>query len=85
MLEKAPKGPETVQQYVKGETMSAVYGSSSVGHLAGGHEEPETPVNTTEPSLTDKTEPAEELQKGEVEAAFRTKQRDYSAQWDPLQ
>ena len=85
LLGQAPNGPKTVQQYVKGEMSSASHGSLLVGYTAGGHEEPETPVHTTEPSLTDKTELAEELQKSEVAATLKPEQQDYSAEWDPQQ
>lgn len=76
---------QTVQQYVKGEASSTDYGYSSVGPLADELKETEAPVNTTEPTLTDKTELAESLQKGEVTPVPTFEQRRYSADWDATQ
>ena len=53
----------------------------SVGHPVGGSEEPETIVHTAEPSLTDKTDLAEELRKAELDPTSK----DYSAEWDAQQ
>ena len=64
-----------MQQYVKGEAASAAYSFSSAGRKV---EEPVAPIYTTEPSLTDKTDPAEDLQKADT-------QRRYSVDWDPIQ
>lgn len=70
-----------MQQYVTGEMENATYGFSSVGYPAGDYDEPETIVHTSEPSLTDKIDPAEDLQEGELE----TGPRDYSMEWDAQQ
>lgn len=79
------KEPSTVQQYVKGETSSTYYGFSSVGAHEDEPEEPEAPVHTTEPSLTDKTDLAEDIQQGEVTPPPTAQQRRFSIDWDPLQ
>jgi len=47
--------------------------------------EPEAPVHTTEPSLTDKPGPAEDSQKGEVEPTPTSQVRRFSVDWDPIQ
>ena len=67
------KQSRTVQQYVKGETSSTDYGSSSVRSQEDELEEPEAALHTTEPSLTDKTDLAEDIQ-----------QRRFSIDWDPI-
>lgn len=48
-------------------------------------EEPEIPIQTTEPSLTDKIEPAESLQKGETGPTPTPQVRRFSVDWDPIQ
>ena len=70
---KAPS--RTVQQYVVGESTNADYGTIST--------EPEAPINTTEPSLTDKTDPAESSSKGEMKPTPTVQQRKFSVDWDP--
>lgn len=79
------KKSRTVQQYVTGESASADYGYSSVGPMADELKEPEAPIHTTEPSLTDKTDLAEHLQRGEVKARSPVEQRRFSVDWDPIQ
>ncbi len=71
----------TVQRHVKGET----YYGFSVGQEADELKEPEAPIGTTEPSLTDKIESAEEIERGEVESIPTVQQRRYSVDWDPIQ
>ena len=71
-----------VQQYAKGETSSTDYGFSS---LRPQEDEPEALVHTTEPSLTDKTDLAEDIQQGEVKPTPTAQQRRYSVDWDPTQ
>ena len=75
----------TVQQYVKGEAPSTQYGIFSVGTKVDELGEPEVPVHTTEPLLTDKTDPAEELQKGKAVPISKSQQRRFSVDWDPIQ
>lgn len=82
---QAPKQSRTVQQYVKGETSSTDYGFSSVRPQEDDPEKPEAPVHTTEPSLTDKTNLAEDIQLGEVTPMPTAQQRRFSIDWDPMQ
>ena len=84
MLGQAQKQPRTVQQYVKGETSSSIYGFSSVRSQKDELEEPEAPAHTTEPSLTDKTDLAEDIQQGEVTPIPTAQQRRFSIDWDPI-
>jgi len=79
---QASKQSRKVQQYVKGEASSTDYGFFTVGPLA---DEPEVPVHTIEPWLTNKIDLAEELQKGEVIPTPTPQRRRYSVDWDPLQ
>ncbi len=72
----------TVQQHVKGEASTADYGFSSRVPTI---EEPEALVNTTELSLTEKTEAAEDIQQGEVTPISTAQQRRFSVDWDPIQ
>ena len=81
---QAPKHSRTVQQYVKGETSSTDYGFASVRPLDV-FKEPTTPVHSTEPSLTDKTDLAEDIQQGEVTPIPTAQQRRFSIDWDPIQ
>lgn len=74
-----------MQQYVKGETSSTDYGFSSVQPQVDELKEPEAPIHTTEPSLTDKTDLAEDLQQGEVKPTPTVQQRRFSIDWDPIQ
>ena len=64
-----------MQQYVVGESTNPAYGTFSP--------EPEAPINTTEPSLTDKTDAAESVSKGEMEPTPTVRQRKFSVDWDP--
>ena len=82
---QARKQSRTVQQYVKGETSSTDYGFSSVRSREDELEEPEAPIYTTEPSLTDKTDLAEDIQQGEVTPMPTAQQRRFSVDWDPIQ
>lgn len=81
---QAQKQSRTVQQYVKGETSSTDYGFSSVQPQDDELEEPEAPIHTTEPSLTDKTDLAEDIQQGEVTPMPTAQQRRFSIDWDPI-
>lgn len=74
-----------MQQYVKGETLSTDYGFSSVRPQEDELEEPEAPVHTTEPSLTDKTDLAEDIRQGGVKPTPTAQQRRFSIDWDPIQ
>lgn len=47
--------------------------------------EPEAPLHTSEPLLTEENEPAEDLQKGEVEPIPTPQMRRFSVDWDPIQ
>ena len=78
------KQSRTAQQYVKGETSSTYYGFSSVLSREDELEEPEAALHTTEPSLTDKTNLAEDIQQGEVMPMPTAQQRRYSIDWDPI-
>ena len=78
------KQSRTAQQYVKGETSSTDYGFSSVLSREDELEEPEAALHTTEPSLTDKTNLAEDIQQGEVMPMPTAQQRRYSIDWDPI-
>ena len=81
---KSQKQSRTVQQYVKGETSSTDYGFSSVQPQDDELEEPEAPIHTTEPSLTDKTDLAEDIQQGEATPMPTAQQRRFSVDWDPV-
>lgn len=48
-------------------------------------QEPELPFNTTETPLTEKTEPAERIEQGEVKPVPTVQQRRFSVDWDPIQ
>ena len=72
------KKTRTVQQYVKGEATRTGY------EFDAKTEEPEAPVNSTEPSLTDTTNLAEDVQKGDVTPTSTAQQRRFSVDWDPL-
>lgn len=74
----------TAQQYVKGETSSRDYGFSSVQAREVEFEEPEAALHTTEPSLTDNTDLAEDIQQGEVTPMPTAQQRRFSIDWDPI-
>ena len=80
--DQAPKYSRTVQQYVKGETSSTDYGSVQP---LDEFQEPEAPVYSTEPSLSDKTDLAEDIQQGEVTPIPTAQQRRFSIDWDPIQ
>ncbi|KAI4204206.1 MAG: hypothetical protein LQ348_001295 [Seirophora lacunosa] len=81
----AQPGSRTVQQYVQGETTTTDFGYSSIPEpLIGKGREPEASVITTERPLTEKTEPAEELDQGEVKPMPTVQQRRYSVDWDPI-
>jgi len=47
--------------------------------------EPEAPLHTSEPLLPEETDPAEDLQKGEVEPIPNPQVRRFSVDWDPIQ
>ena len=78
------KQSRTAQQYVKGETSRTDYGFSSVLSREDELEEPEAALHTTEPSLTDKTDLAEDIQQGEVTPMPTAQQRRFSIDWDPI-
>lgn len=42
-------------------------------------------VHTNEPSLTNKIDSADDLQRGDLTPAPKSQQRRYSVDWDPLQ
>ena len=66
---------------MKGEASTNDYGfSSSVPRI----EEPEGSTVTAELPLTDKTEPAEQIQRGEVTPLPTSQQRRFSVDWDPI-
>ena len=69
-----------MQQYVPGEASTADYG---IDPGPRSFEEPEAPINTTEPLLTDQTDPVEGIEKGEVKPTPTVEQRKYSVDWDP--
>lgn len=83
--DQVSKSRRIVQQYIKGEATGTGYEFPLTGISANKVEEPEAPVHTTEPSLTDKSELAEDLHKGEVQPISTAEQRRYSVDWDPLQ
>ena len=80
-----------VQQFVTGEASSTDYGYSThygfstVTPLAEDLKEPEAPLHTTEPSMTDQTELVEEIDKGEVQPPPTIQVRRFSIDWDPIQ
>jgi hypothetical protein len=74
-----------VQQYVKGEASSTNHGFSNVTPSVRELREPEAPVHTTEPSMADKGEFVEEIDKGEVQPIPTVQARRYSTDWDPMQ
>lgn len=85
MADQAQPGSRTVQQYVQGETTTTDFGYSSIPEpLIGKEGEPEASVITTERPLTEKTEPVEELDQGEVKPMPTVQQRRYSVDWDPI-
>ncbi|CAF9922145.1 MAG: glycogenin glucosyltransferase [Alectoria fallacina] len=81
---RASKQSRSVQQYVEGETSSTGYGFDSIWPQTDEFEEPEAPAHTTEPSLTDKTVLAEDIQQGEVKPTPTAQQRRFSIDWDPM-
>ena len=85
MSGQAPKMSRVVQQYVKGEKSSTEYGFFPVRRQGDELQEPEALVHTTEPSLTDKTDLAEDIQQGEVTPKPTAQQRRFSIDWDPIQ
>ena len=74
----------TVQQYVEGEASSSDFGFSTVRSSVNELREPEAAVHSTEPSLSEETDLAEGLHKGEVKPTPTVEQRRYSIDWDPL-
>ena len=82
---KASKQPRTVQQYVKGESLTVDDGLLSVGTKADELENPEASILTTESLLTNKTDLAKDVQKGEAESTSTAQQRRFSIDWDPIQ
>ena len=85
MSGQEPNMPKIVQQYVKGETSNTEYGSLPVRPQRDEFQEPEALVHTTEPSLTDKTDLAEDILQGEVTPKLTAQQRRFSIDWDPIQ
>ncbi|KAI4123009.1 MAG: hypothetical protein LQ338_005496 [Usnochroma carphineum] len=74
-----------VQQYVEGEASTTDFGFSSIPHPPFEQEKkPEAPVDTTEMPLTEKPEPAEALEQGEIKPMPTTQQRRFSVDWDPM-
>ena len=85
MSGQEPNLSKIVQQYVKGETSSTEYGSFPVRPQGDELQEPEALVHTTEPSLTDKTDLAEDILQGGVTPKPTAQQRRFSIDWDPIQ
>lgn len=75
---------KNVRQYVNGEASSTEYDESSVGVSLGDISQPQAPPDNTEPRLSDKTDLAEDLEKGEVTPVPTAQQRRYSIDWDPI-
>ena len=69
---------------MKGEASTTDYGFSSVAPVEE-LKEPEALIHTTEPSLTDRAEVVEELEKGEVQPPPTAEVRRFSVDWDPIQ
>ncbi|KAL8760693.1 MAG: hypothetical protein Q9184_003140 [Pyrenodesmia sp. 2 TL-2023] len=81
MFGQAQPSPRTVQQYVKEEQSVFKFEHSSVPEPSG---EPETPVDTTEIPLSEKTEPAEASSQGEVRPIPTAETRRYYVNWDSV-
>ena len=69
---------------MKDEALGAVYGNVSEP-LSGGQEQSEPSAIPTEQQLTEKTEPVEDLDRGDVKPVPTVQQRRFSVDWDPIQ
>ncbi|KAL8652474.1 MAG: hypothetical protein Q9210_002654 [Variospora velana] len=77
-------GSRTAQQYVRGEITTTDFGYSSITEpLIAEGGEPEASIISTEKPLTERTEPAEELDHAEVKPIPTVQRRRYSVDWDP--
>ena len=72
----------TVQQYVTGEITSTGLGLFPTPAVQS-IEEPEGALNTTEPSLSEQLERAEQIDSGELKPTATVQQRRFSVDWDP--
>lgn len=68
---------------MEGEAFRSDFGISPISPSVGRMEEPEAPISTTEPQLSDKSELAEGIQAGEVRPVPTAQQRRLSVDWDP--
>ncbi|KAL8909672.1 MAG: hypothetical protein Q9171_004943 [Xanthocarpia ochracea] len=73
-------GSRTVQRYVAGETSISTSGFSSVlqPHVV------EAPIISTEIPLTERMEPTEALEQGQVTPTPTGQQQSFSSDWDPI-
>ena len=77
-----------MRQYVNGEATSPNHGLSSVESSVKEVREPEAPVDTVEPPLTEGTLPDETPQGDEAAPRPAVEQQPFSApsmEWDPIQ
>ena len=83
---QAPQQRRTVQQYVTGEGLGTEYGFASmpVGLEKDTLGEPEPPVHTTEPPLTDQANSAEGDEEGKARPPTTGNLRRFSTDWDPM-
>lgn len=81
--EQAEQDARNVRQYVKGEASYPV--GLSAGPSIGHEERTEASVTTTKPQLIEKTEPAEDLERGDAQPLPTVQQRRFSVDWDPIQ
>jgi alpha-N-acetylglucosamine transferase len=81
--EQSEQEARNVREYVKGETSCPV--GLSAGPSVGHEERTEASITTTEPQLTEKTEPAEDLERGDANRLPTAQQRRFSVAWDPIQ
>ena len=69
---------------MKDEALGVDYGAVPEP-LSGGQERPEPSATSTEPQLTEKTEPVEDFDRGDVKPVPTVQQRRFSVDWDPIQ
>lgn len=55
------------------------------GQSVGDQDESEDPITVMEPQLTEKVEPAEDIDRGETKPLPTAQQRRFSVDWDPIQ
>ena len=53
--------------------------------ISGGQKRLEPSAFSTEPQLTEKTEPVEDLDRGDVKPVQMVQRRRFSVDWDPIQ